>query len=147
MAGWVGAVGMFIGFHDDVRDGKPAKKCQIFELRPFKGNPDEAFVLRRGFVIFEKTPEKMRLILEGPGASTVLARPDDRDECILDIAVGKHGLIQAMWNGKPCPELSTNEVNKSFERAEYLGAFGTFNRRSQSVFGNARLLLFDKETQ
>ncbi len=143
---WVGGVGLFLGYRDDAIAGKSYKRFQFFELSPYKNSPNEAFMLVRGTALLEKTPDRLQYTSEGAYAKTSLTRPNDREECTLEIAVNKHGLLQALWNTRECSELSKFEKNQKFEAVDYLGPFGVFCRRSQGRFGNAQYLLFDKDT-
>jgi eukaryotic-like serine/threonine-protein kinase len=137
---WDGGVGLFFGYHPTVFNNRECFKYQLLEVNRFGGG----FVLERSWGTAEPTanpalPNRFML------ASADVGVPTDRVEYVLEIEVRPAaGLADVKWNGLPLPALCAHDRNNKFLPEDYCGDFGAFNRRSTSVFGNARLMLFER---
>jgi len=142
---WVGGVGLFFGCHEDEFEGRPCLKCQLLELSPSnKGG----FILERFWVTLERGANELRQPILHGEATAYLDRLKDGEWCQLEIAVtSDQGLFSASWKGMALPALVTNRVNALFTEGDYIGDFGTWNRRSESVYGHSHIMLFARNLQ
>ncbi|MEX1098649.1 MAG: hypothetical protein WED34_21560, partial [Planctomycetales bacterium] len=137
---WRGGVGVFFGYHQAEREGKPCWRYQSISLARIAGPYSKQFP-------FQLTRADTVLWLNDAGRlqSTrtthcgALIRPLGFQTQQLEIAVNGGRLARVRWSGQELPELVSTEVNQHFEPNAYRGKFGTYNGLSDSTFMNARI--------
>jgi len=135
---WVGGVGIFFGFHDDVYDKEPCRKCQMIMLeRPRAGG----FKLVRSWCVFFPSKEAINW--------TIWAEPvaiQDGFEQSLEVNVDAYGTLRNIrWGNENLVKLCDDGKTRRFPLGEYQGAFGVVSRGSTGEFREARLMTFEKE--
>ena len=82
-------------------------------------------------------------------ATAYLDTPADGFPHILAIQVTGNRLGEVRWNERPFPELVGDKVEAKgkITPADYQGQFGGFNRKSQAVYGNVQLLLYERKSK
>jgi len=146
---WLGGVGLFFGYRETTVAGRKCRKFQLLELRPrLVRSPKKGFLLRRSWGAVEDTRHGKALTVESEVATAYLDTPADGWPHILAIHVGGTRLTEVRWNERPFPELvgEAVEAKGKFTPADYDGHFGGFNRKSQAVYGNVQLLLYERRS-
>jgi hypothetical protein len=147
---WVGGVGVFFGYRETTVAGRPCRKFQFLELRPrLVQSPRKGFLLRRSWGAIEDTRHGTAVTIESEVATAYLDTPADGWPHILAIRVDGRRLGEVRWNERPFPELVGGEVEAKgkLTPADYAGQFGGFNRKSQAVYGNVQLLLYERRSR
>lgn len=138
---WSGGAGVFIGYHPADINGRPVMRFQYFELRP---GPKGEFTLTRARMNLNRAGDRLSMGDASDIVATSVGPLTDDIEHTLMVEVRTHGLTVVTWNGVELRRLTQKEHNDCFSPADYLGEFGTYSCQSQTWFGNAELMLFDR---
>jgi hypothetical protein len=144
---WAGRVGVFVGGHKDRLNGLPCLRAQLIELEqhpPSDGRGPPTFYVHRVLLIAQKRTDGFFSFSKEEDRTARVAAP--QSEQVLEIFVGKPGLIALRWGGQDLAELTKDGTNLLFSSADYLGDFGFYNDGSAAVFRNAQQMLFEDET-
>ena len=134
---WTGGVGIFFGFHDDVYQGEPCRKCQMITLEARK--PKGFTLTRRWAKFFPARQTTLWDISSEPVTVPVGFEPS------LEVHVDAYGGLQNVrWGSDNLAKLC-DDANTKFPLSEYQGAFGVVVRGTTGVFREARLMTLEKE--
>jgi hypothetical protein len=141
--GWTGGIGIFFGYAADVCDGTPCVRYQFLELRPYlPRDPARAFAVCRGLEQAVPDGKGGHRFIRRDLASAPLPRPNRQGQ-LLDLEVGRPGLVTARWDGLPLTALTAPAVNAQLKESDYVGEFGTLNFASGGEFRNYEVMLFE----
>jgi eukaryotic-like serine/threonine-protein kinase len=146
-ARWGKGVGIFFGCHPDAigPDARPSKKLQVMEVRENIVQGKKAgFILARSWVKIERRQGELEITKTFGFAQAKLDPLIVGDENSLEIEVKQGRLNKAHWNKQRLVFVGEEKEGLVTE-ADFVGDFGTFNRDSSSVFGNARVMVFERE--
>jgi serine/threonine protein kinase len=135
---WIGGVGIFFG-------GQPATgpgnyRAQVIHLARSEPTATQSFNLIRStgnawLPAATDPPLGINQI-----ATTVLARPQEPQEQLLEVTVSRGRLTRIRWNAEPCRELVSDKANERFEEKHYQGEFGIYCGGSASTITTARFM-------
>jgi eukaryotic-like serine/threonine-protein kinase len=144
---WVGGVGVFFGYHDDVHAGLPCRRCQLLQLAPrLNAPPAEGFVIERTRLRLEDHGNGYEIVSEDEMKSTVIPTPSERQRHMLFIEVSDQALNEVRFDGVPIPVLTDRKLNAKLTVADQRGMYGVFVRECATVVGNAQVFLFERSS-
>jgi eukaryotic-like serine/threonine-protein kinase len=141
-----GGVGLFFGYRDSFYDTdfKPCSKYQYLELIENRHPAAQgSYLLTRGFTTIDHLRQPNKFFREVGFASAKLEKAMVKEENTLDIEVKGGKLTRVLWNTELL-RFSGSADADSFTDADYIGKFGTFSRKSYSVFGKVGIKLYER---
>jgi hypothetical protein len=144
---WTGGLGLFFGYREQSKGDTRQATFQVIELSKYAGNGDKAFILERRRVSIEWDKGGLKKYDSVAKGSAFCPAPPNREERILDIDVRPQGLSAVIWDGQQLNNMAGPSQNAGLAESDYVGWFGLFARSSSGTFGNARLMLYERQTR
>ncbi len=135
---WVGNVGLFLGLHDEMRDGVPVQSYQSIELMCPRDRKGQRAFLNRVQVDRQVTDPKLILSRKTRAIAEI---PDlGGNDITLRVKVSDGRLSSVRWNGQEIPDLVAGMLDPLFPQSAQHGAFGIALDQSSVMIRHAEFL-------
>lgn len=146
---WPGGIGVFFGAREE-QEGEGTilhyQRIELFSRPPRQVGMPDTFSLMRARGTLHKTAEGNHIPEDLELCQNVLADSPEGHEYILEIHVGRQGVLRAVyWGGTKLPDLVTDQANGFFIPRDYAGGFGVYTSRGTGEITSARVMILEKE--